>query len=209
MSFRTEQERRLVASTQDAYGDMLSLFLLAGLGEEGRAGARHFTVCEMDWDGNIIRRRLILSPDSEESLLPHGRDPLVLAVILKLLRERRQANRVGFRLAELMATLGWSDLSASGKVVADAIGRYYATTLASLRPSGESYPGESGASGRGGRILIEHETQVTEGESLGRTHFAVALHPDLALWLGHRILLGIDWKRVVAISLSGGAKAKF
>jgi hypothetical protein len=204
MNLRTEQERRLVAYTQERYGEMLSLFLLSGLDEEGRAGARYFAVSEMDWDENIIRHRLVLSPDSEESLLPHGRDPLVLAAILKLLRERGKANRVRFRLAELTAALGWGDTAESAEAVSGAIGRYYSATLAAL-PRGEHYAGESPPIGRGSRILIERETQVTEREGAGKSYFGVAFNLEFSLWLRHRILLGIDWKRVAAISMSGGA----
>jgi hypothetical protein len=208
MNLRTEQERRLVAYTQERYGEMLCLFLLAGLGEEGQAGARYFIVYEMDWDENVIRRCLMLSADSEESLLPHGRDPLVFAALLKLMRERGKANKVRFRLADLMTMLGWSDTADSAEAVAKAIGRYYGATLVALPSGGEPYPGESAPSGRGGRILIERETQVTEGEGAGKSYFGVAFHPDFALWLRHRILLGIDWKRVVAISMSGSTQAK-
>jgi hypothetical protein len=201
MSFRTEQEMRLVSYTQERYGEMLSLFLLAGLGEEGRAGTRHFTVCEVDWDGNIIRRRLALFPDSEESMLPHGRDPLVFAAILKLLRERGKVNRVRFKLADLTAALGWSDMADSAEAVTGAIGRYYGATLAALPPRGEHYTGESPPSGRGSRILIERETQVTEGEGAGRSYFEVGFHLEFSLWLRHRILLGLDWKRVIAVEI--------
>jgi hypothetical protein len=209
MNLRTEQERRLVVYIREKYGEMLSLFLLAGLGEEGRAGARHFAVCELDWDGNIIRRHLVLSADSEESLLPHGRDPLVFAAILRLLRERGKANSVRFRLADLTAELGWSDTADSAEAVAGAIGRYYSATLAALPPRGEHYTGESPPSGRGSRILIERETQVTEGEGAGRIYFEVGFHLEFSLWLRHRLLLGLDWKRVAAISMSGDTQAKF
>jgi hypothetical protein len=207
MNLRTEQERRLAAYTQEKYGEMLSLFLLAGLGEEGRAGARHFTVYEMDWDENIIRRHLVLSADSEESLLPHGRDPLVFAALLKLLRERGKANRVRFKLADLTAELGWGDTAESAEAVSGAIGHYYGATLAAL-PRGEHHTGESPPPGRGSRILIERETQVTEGEGAGRGYFGVAFHLEFSLLLRHRILLGIDWKRVAAISMSGDTQAK-
>jgi hypothetical protein len=208
MNLRTEQERRLVALMQERYGEMLSLFLLSGLGEDGKAGARYFTVCEVDWDGNIIRRRLVLSPDSEDSMLPHGRDPLVFAAILKLLRERGQANKVSFRLADLTAALGWDAAADSAEAVAGAIGRYYGATLAALPQRGELDIVESPPPGRGSRILIERETRVTEGESVKKSYFGVAFHLEFSLWLRHRLLLGIDWKRVAAISMSGGAQAK-
>jgi hypothetical protein len=200
MNLCTEQERRLVAYMQERYGEMLSLFLLSGLGEEGQAGARHFTVSELDWDENIIRRHLVLSSNSAESLLPHGRDPLVLAATLKLLRERGQANRVRFRLAELTAALGWGDTAESAEAVSGAIGRYYGATLAAL-PRGEHHTRESRPPGRGSRILVERETEVIEGEGVGESYFGVAFHPDFSLWLGHKLLLGIDWKRVIAVEI--------
>ena len=201
MNFRTEQERRLIAYTQERYGEMLSLFLLSGLGEEGRAGARHFTICEMNWDENIIRRRLVLSSDSEESPLPHGRDPLVFVAILKLLRERGKADKVRFRLADLTALLGWDDTAESAQAVSGAIGRYYSATLTALPQRGERYTEESSPLGRGSRILIERETQVAEGEGAGRSYFGLAFHLEFSLWLRHKILLGIDWKRVVVIEV--------
>ena len=74
MTFRTERERQLVAFMQEAYGEMLSLFLLSGLGEEGWLGLRYFIVAEVDWDDRIIRHRIAMTSDGDE-FLPQDRDP--------------------------------------------------------------------------------------------------------------------------------------
>src|SRR4051812_27062486 len=101
MIFRTEQERQLVAYMQEAYGELLALFLLSGLGEEeGWSGLRYFTVAEVDGDEKTVRHRLAMTSDGD-TFLPHGSDPLVLAALLKLLRERGKTHRMKCRLVDV------------------------------------------------------------------------------------------------------------
>ena len=201
MNFHTERERHLVAFLQDTYGEMLSLFLLTGLDEQGWSGLRYFTVCEVDQDEKVIRHRLAMISDDDTSL-PHGRDPLVLAALLKLLLERSKTYRMKCSLVDLMAILGWEDLASARQAVAGAMERYYTASLALLAPSeDEPYFGESPTFALKRRILIDQETRGAESERGTKAYFNIAFNPDCTTWLMQRILLDIDWKRVVAIEV--------
>jgi hypothetical protein len=197
MNFRTEQERRLVSFMQEAYGELLSLFLLSGLGEEGFDGLSYFTVCELGAGGEINRRRVAVTSDGD-TFLPHGRDPLILAALLKLL-PGHETHRVKCRPSDLTALLGWEGIAGAGQAAAGAIERYYAASLAVLVPSEELYFGESPAFAHSQRILIEYETVDSEGD--GMTHVNAAFNPTFVDRLRSKSLLGIDWGRVVAIEV--------
>jgi hypothetical protein len=201
MNFRSEKEKQLIAFLQATFGELLSLFLLSGLGEEGWVGRRYFTISELDYHEKIIRHRLVLT-SYEDTFLPHGLDPLVLAALLKLLFDRGKTYRMNCRLVELRAVLGWDDLAGTGKSVAGALERYYAASLAVMPPlEEEPHFGESPTFVLRRRILLEYETPGTGIEGGLNTDFGVAFNPDFTLWLRRKILLGIDWERVMAVEV--------
>ena len=100
-----------------------------------------------------------------------------------------------------MAVLGWDDPASAGEAIAGAIERYYTTSLRVLAHSQEPYYGESPNFALSMRILIEHEIGGTESEGGVQTSFGLIFNPDFVGWLRWGILLGIDWKRVVALEV--------
>lgn len=198
MNFRTEQERQLVSFMQETYGELLSLFLLSGLGEDGFDGLSYFTVCELGPGEMIDRRRLAVTSDGD-TFLPHGRDPLVLAALLKLLQGSGSTHVVRCRPSDLTGLLGWEDIASGGQAVTRAMERYYAVSLAVLADSGELYFGESPVLALRQRILVEHGT--AGGESGEEFYVSAAFNPDFVDRLRRKALLGIDWSRVVAVEV--------
>lgn len=198
MNFRTEQERHLVSFMQEAYGELLSLFLLSGLGEEGFDGLRYFTVCEHGPGEEINRRRIAVTSDGD-TFLPHGRDPLILAALLKLLQGQGSTHMVRCRTSDLTSLLGWEDIASGGQAVTRAMERYYAVSLAVLAHSAEPYFGESPVLALRQRILVEHET--AGGESGEVSYVSAAFNPDFVDRLRRKSLLGIDWGRAVAVEV--------
>lgn len=198
MNFRTEQERHLVSFMQEAYGELLSLFLLSGLGEEGFDGLSYFTVCERGPGEEINRRRLAVTSDGD-TFLPHGRDPLVLAALLKLQQSPVSTHVVKCRTSDLTTLLGWEDMASGGQAVTRAMERYYGVSLAVLAPSEEPYFGESPVLALSQRILVEHGTAGDEGGEV--SYVSAAFNPDFVDRLRRKSLLGIDWSRVVAVEV--------
>lgn len=198
MIFRTEKEKQLVAFMQETFGELLSLLLLTGLGEEAWPGSRRFTVSEVDADGYMIRHRLELTSDEA---LPHGRDPLVLAVLLKMLIERRQPSRLACEQAEIVRALGWRDVAGAGRAIVGAVERYYAASLAEVEKM-QTQPESAGAVAfvRAKRFLMGY--RISGMELADGTGTVVAVfNPDFVMELARRVLHGMDWKRVVAIEV--------
>lgn len=198
MNFRTEREKQLVAFMQETFGELLSLLLLTGLGEEAWPGSRRFTVSELDADGYMISHRLELTSDEA---LPHGRDPLVLAALLKMLIERRQPSRLAYEQAEIVRALGWRDVAGAGGAVVGAVERYYAASLAEVEKI-QTRPDSTGpvAFVSATRFLMGYRTSGAELAEGTGTVVAV-FNPDFVMELSRRVLHGMDWKRVVAIEV--------
>lgn len=198
MKFRTEKEEQLVVFMQETCGELLSLLLLTGLGENAWPDRRRFTVSEIDADGYMIRHRLELTSDET---LPHDRDPLVLAALLKMLIERRLPYTLKCEHAELVHALGWRDIVGADGDIIKAVERYYTASLAEVE-SLWTRPGSVGtvAFVRATRFLIGYQTHGVELADGTGTVVAI-FNPDFVVGLARRVLLGIDWKRVVAIEV--------
>src|SRR5436309_1958769 len=90
-------ERRLLRFALDTFGEPLSRFLLAGLGEEKVGRRWRFTITYVDDEGAKLKWRvqvITYEPEDGSSCLPRGRDPLVLLALLRLSWRKGQAGRL-------------------------------------------------------------------------------------------------------------------
>jgi hypothetical protein len=198
MHFRSQNEKHLVAFLQETFGELLSIFLLSGLGEEGWAGERFFTVSLSAGQGAVEKYRLEMISDGDTSL-PNNLNPLVLAAMLKMLLEHGETCRLACRQVELMKTLGWDDSSATGKAVLEAVERYYALSIAGM-PYAENQLDSTGVT-RITRLLVEYETREVKTADEMETNVCVSFNPEIIEAIKKRRLLGIDWNQVVAIEV--------
>lgn len=123
------QERLLLKFALDNFGEPLSQLLLAGLGEEEETHNWLFTVTFRDKQGAVRRREIRVETDAHlnvASLLPCGRQPLVILALLRLLigdRKLSSAN-LSYEQEEVLSLLGWEDTVESRLTVDQSVERY-------------------------------------------------------------------------------------
>lgn len=124
----TGPERRLVKFAVDTFGAPLTDFLLAGLGEKDEAGKTWLFSVTFDDDRGVSRRREIRveAPDlPDASLLPSGKDPLVLTALLRLLLAMRAPlSRLSYRQEEVLRLLGWEETGEALRAVDTVVEQY-------------------------------------------------------------------------------------
>jgi hypothetical protein len=123
-------EQRLLDFSRERFGEHLSHFLLAGLGEEDEARIWLFTATFTDGQG-IDRCREIKVEANERpdivTLLPRRREPLVILALLRLLIVDREmsTSSLSYELEEVLNLLGWEDSAQSRLTIDGAIERYF------------------------------------------------------------------------------------
>lgn len=126
----TNAERGLVESTREEFGEPLTQFLLAGLGEQELGQRWRFTISYVDGEGTRLKRRIqVIShePEDGSSCLPRGRDPLVFLALLQLFIRNTQASDHGlvYDLEDVLKLLGWGNAQKSRREIDEAIKRYF------------------------------------------------------------------------------------
>jgi hypothetical protein len=127
-------EQHVVAFASEQFGEPLTQFLLAGLGEEEVGQRWKFTITYVDGEGTRLRRQVqVIShePEDGSSCLPRGRDPLVfLALLQLLLRGDQMPNyRLIYEQKDVLRLLGWEDTGETRRRIDDAIKRYFLMTF--------------------------------------------------------------------------------
>jgi hypothetical protein len=125
----TSAERTALDQARRLLGNNLSAFLLSGLGDTQITHRRTFTARSGPEQGDETAYQLEMTNDSEQGL-PIGTDPLVMAHLLKILREEmRMADNVDFNVADLLKALGWSQTLDSHLLIKQAVERYALTNF--------------------------------------------------------------------------------
>ena len=111
------------------FGEPLTQFLLAGLGEDKVRPRWQFTVTYLDDEGVRIKRTVkVIShePEDGSSRLPRGRDPLVFLALIRMLVSAGHPSdyRMRYELEEVLNILGWVDNRRNRRVIDEAVGRY-------------------------------------------------------------------------------------
>lgn len=128
------QERQVVAFASEQFGEPLTQFLLAGLGEEELGQRWWFTITYIDGEGTRLRRQVqVIShePEDGSSCLPRGRDPLVFLALLQLLLRGAQTPdcRLIYDQEDILRLLGWENTEKTRREIDEAIKRYFLMTF--------------------------------------------------------------------------------
>lgn len=135
----SEAEQRSLDGARRLLGSNLSDYLLSGLGQTNITHCRAFTAQSTPSDDESVTYQFKMTSNSPQGL-PRGRDPLVLAVLLNLLRESRPTDdKITFRVSHILETLQWPPTTESHLMVKQAIEKYTSTAycLADLTVSEE------------------------------------------------------------------------
>lgn len=150
----SEPEQAVLSTARGLLGANLADFLLSGLGEAQVTHRRSFAARAPVAQGEELSYRFATVSDSKEGL-PVGRDPLVLAVLIGLLRERQPMDeKVGFDIDGMQKVLQWPQSKESHLTIMRAVDRYASTTYCVMdRPLPE---GATGSQFK--RLVIGYET---------------------------------------------------
>lgn len=123
-------EQRVVAFASEQFGEPLTRFLLAGLGEREVDRRWRFTISYGGGEGSELERRIqVIShePEDGSSCLPRGRDPLVFLALLQLLMSvvRTPDYELLYDQEGVLEILGWSDTPEARIEMDRAVKRYF------------------------------------------------------------------------------------
>lgn len=127
-------EQQVVAFASEQFGEPLTQFMLAGLGEEEVGQRWRFTITYVDGQGAKLKRQVqVIShePADGSSCLPRGRDPLVFLALLQLLTRGGQISNYTllYDQEDVLKLLGWEDTKETRRQVDEAIKRYFLMTF--------------------------------------------------------------------------------
>jgi hypothetical protein len=128
------QEQQVIAFTSKQFGEPLTQFLLAGLGEAEVGQRWRFIITYVDGEGARLKRRVQVithEPEDGSSCLPRGRDPLVFLALLQLLVRGSQTpgNILIYDQEDVLRLLGWEDTGETRHRIDEAIKRYFLMTF--------------------------------------------------------------------------------
>lgn len=125
----SHHERLLLKFTLNTFGEMLSHFLLTGLGKKEVGQRWYFVITFTSDEGTVQKRHLRVityEPLDGESFLPRGRDPMILLALLQLLlhghREAKPA--LLYQQEDILNLLGWEETVEVRHEIDEAVKRY-------------------------------------------------------------------------------------
>jgi hypothetical protein len=123
------REQRLLDFAIGEFGEPLTQFLLAGLGEDKVRPRWRFTITYLDDEGIRIKRTVTVishEPEDGSSRLPRGRDPLVFLALIRMLITADQPSdyRMRYELEDVLKILGWADNRRNRHEIDEAVRRY-------------------------------------------------------------------------------------
>jgi hypothetical protein len=205
----SNSERSLLSFARAEFGEHLTQFLLAGLGEEKVGQRWRFTITYADSNGPTLKRLVQVithEPMDGSSLLPCGRDPLVLLALLHLLlnSDHASSNSLEYRQEDVLSILGWRDTRKARREIDEAIKRYFmlsykwkmnksemARQRLSFYTSNEGLISES-------NFLNEEDANAGQ---MKRIFNRVVFNEHFIEQLLNQSLFGIDWSNVRSVSL--------
>lgn len=130
----TTAERKIIESTREEFGEPLTQFLLAGLGEQKVGQRWRFTISYVDGTGVRLKREVQAishEPEDGSSCLPRGRDPLIFLALIQLFIRNTQAAdyELVYDQEDVLNLLGWDDTEETQFEVNEAIKRYFLMTF--------------------------------------------------------------------------------
>jgi hypothetical protein len=124
----SKAERNLIEFAREEFGEFLTQFLLAGLGEEETAQSWLFTV-EFYEGGTTRQRNLQVSVNDQPDVLvhlPQQREPLVILALLWLfiLRDQTSSASLSYYMEDVLGLLDWEENARSRHIIDEAVARY-------------------------------------------------------------------------------------
>ena len=164
----THTERIVLDKASRLLGDHLASLLLSGLGDTNITHCRAYAAQGSSPSGEEVTYSFEMRNDSAQGL-PHGRDPLVLAVLLQLFVEQwMMDDSVRFAMSEIIQRLQWSEVSKSRLLITQAIGKYVSTAYCLLDSSVSEEERSSRLHLRLKRLLIDYDTTMESLAVRGR-----------------------------------------
>src|SRR5215213_2203612 len=197
----TDTEWKVVSEARRLLGPNLANYLLSGIGEIGTVHCRAFTAVRDSSQAEEITYRFEMRDESERMGLPAGRDPLVLAVLIEILRERQPLNsRISFRDADVLERLQWPATEESKARIRQALERYFQAAYYLVDPNIDAGGRAGGRYASAKRLIIGYETSAvllplrrTTEDGARRVQFLSDLSYD-ALLSGSKRFLAIDFQ---------------
>lgn len=123
------REQQLLDLAIGEFGEPLTQFLLAGLGEDKVRPRWRFTITYLDDEGVKTKRTVkVIShePEDGSSCLPRGRDPLIFLALIRMLIIAGQPSdyRMRYELEDVLKILGWADNRRNRRAIDEAVERY-------------------------------------------------------------------------------------
>jgi hypothetical protein len=131
----TETEQKVLTETHHLFGSNLADYLLSGLGEDNITHCRAFTAQLASPQAEDVTYRFEIRNESAQGL-PSGREPLVMAVLLNLFRERQPLDdAVTFRVSDVLEKLEWPQTTETQLLIKQAIEKYVSTAYCLVDPT--------------------------------------------------------------------------
>lgn len=202
-------EQKLLDFAREEFGDFLTSFLLAGLGEEVVGQRRHFAITYPDSGGGTLERRvqvITYEPVSGEAYLPRGQDPLVLLTLLKLLADEPASRyELFYNRGDVLNLLGWEDNIEAQNKIDEAVDRY-SLMVFKWEMNGAELAKSNLLRHVATECLVSEYRIINEeeGHSQQARHMSnhIVFQPDFIEHLKRRSLFGIDWNKVLSLKLS-------
>jgi hypothetical protein len=154
----TETEQKVLSETRHLFGPNLTDYLLSGLGEANITHCRAFTAHLASPQGDDVTYRLEIRNESAQGL-PSGREPLVIAVLLNLFRERQPLDdAVTFRVNDILETLEWPQTTETQLLIKQALEKYVSTAYCLVDPTVSEDERSSSLYAVFMRLLVGYET---------------------------------------------------
>lgn len=205
-------ERSLISFARAEFGEHLTQFLLAGLGEEETTHSWLFTI-DFTHDGTSLHRELQVSDNDHPEAptrLPERRDPLVILALLRLLILQDQPSssnlssaNLSYKIEEVLKLLGWKDTARSRRMIDEAVERYsklmyrWAMGADELAIRGLAFY-NSMERFVSGFSRVDQESK--DGKQLIRVSNRIEFSKEFVEGMRKRSLFQIDWNRIISIT---------
>jgi hypothetical protein len=150
----TEIEQNILGLARRLLGDTLAAYLLSGLGETDTINCRVFTA-----QSEKVSYWIEMRCNSDGKGLPAGKDLLVMATLIDLLRERQPLDsRITLRDSDIIERLQWPNTPESSAQIRQALERYFLTAYYLVDPAVDGDEIASCRYASSTRLLIIYET---------------------------------------------------
>jgi hypothetical protein len=198
---QTETESKVLTETRQLFGANLTNYLLSGLGETWVAHCRAFTAQLTTPQGEEVIYRFEIRNESGRGL-PMGREPLVMAVLLNLFRERQPLDdAVTFRPSDVLEKLEWPQTTDTQLLIKQAIEKYVSTAYCLVDPTVSEDERSNSLYAVFARLIVGYETtskllpqKRTDSQRFIKVEFKFALQNSTMGQRKH--FLGIEFQNL-------------